>query len=221
MANRPTYSQDRYFYSSTWSKEETVFLIEGLALEKNAGRWAWNGQNIDAIMSVKDRLNEEFNRNVTVQSIFQRICILRIQYRIFDKLVHQSDVHWDQDENVVYASLVTWDILRQEYPLTNAYLYQGDPLYDSLKIIFKPDGNESDDEPDDIPVIINAQPNLNNAGTYAPTTSNTRHSMVPNRASQPNNTILNFYNDDSDSSTSTFSMSNRAFFREFKKISRQ
>ncbi|KAL8476018.1 hypothetical protein ACS0TY_028618 [Phlomoides rotata] len=51
-------------------------------------------------------------------------------------------------------------------------LPKGDPLYDSLKILFRPDGNESDEEPDDIPVVIDAQQNPKKAGPTANTMSN-------------------------------------------------
>ncbi|KAL8518985.1 hypothetical protein ACS0TY_010077 [Phlomoides rotata] len=120
--------------------------ISRLFNEKNVGRWLWNGQNTNAINSVKDLINSRFNRNFDVIQVRHRVRFMRCRYRIFDELVHRSDVQWDEDENVIYSSSVTWEILHQEYMLTKTYIYQGEPLYDSLTILYKPEGNESDEE---------------------------------------------------------------------------
>ncbi|KAL8530636.1 hypothetical protein ACS0TY_007610 [Phlomoides rotata] len=49
-----------------------------------------------------------------------------------------SGVGWDREANFVDAPLEKWMAWRELYPISTAYMDQGEPLYDDLKLLFSP-----------------------------------------------------------------------------------
>ncbi|KAL8520584.1 hypothetical protein ACS0TY_011207 [Phlomoides rotata] len=143
MSNHSSSYQDRYFYGSTWSKKVTTFLVEGLVDENNAGNWNWNGQNTLTISNIRNRINAHFNINFDQAMVNHRVRGIQNWFHIFDEMICRSDVEWDEENNIVYASPHTWDVLR------HVYTYQGDPLYDSMKLLSNPPKQEDIEDLDD------------------------------------------------------------------------
>ncbi|KAL8539973.1 hypothetical protein ACS0TY_001541 [Phlomoides rotata] len=48
--------------------------------------------------------------------------------------------------NYLFASQHQWQLWRELYPMSRAYLTAGDPLYYQLKELFAPDDDEGDDD---------------------------------------------------------------------------
>lgn len=109
MAN-PGYSfQDRYFYSAKWSKTITFSLIEGLLSEKNLGHWRWDKSNTLAMLSVRNRINANFDKNFEFHEVFSKVRSLRSRFRIFDQMISTDSVEWDRETNSVHAPIHLWD----------------------------------------------------------------------------------------------------------------
>ncbi|KAL8514348.1 hypothetical protein ACS0TY_013461 [Phlomoides rotata] len=69
-------------------------------------------------------------------------------------MISQSGVVWNHEQNYVYATIQQWADWREVYPMSRAYMTQGEPLYDDLKDLFAPDNGPQHDQSDDDELII-------------------------------------------------------------------
>ncbi|KAL8524606.1 hypothetical protein ACS0TY_014275 [Phlomoides rotata] len=57
---------------------------------------------------------------------------------------------WDQEHNFVHATVDQWKAWREVYPMSRAYIFQGEPLFTKLKTLFGPE----DDDDGTGPILI-------------------------------------------------------------------
>ncbi|KAL8488379.1 hypothetical protein ACS0TY_024600 [Phlomoides rotata] len=69
-------------------------------------------------------------------------------------MIAQSGVVWNKEHNYVYTSIQQWIDWREEYPMSRAYMTQGEPLFDDLNDLFAPDDGPHNDPNDDDELII-------------------------------------------------------------------
>ncbi|KAL8523455.1 hypothetical protein ACS0TY_013421 [Phlomoides rotata] len=149
--------QDEFFYGLMWPKNITHALITFLHTEKQVGNWVWNSSNLSAILEARGYLNTTFHMDYTSIEVHGRVKKLRSRYALFDRMISQSGVVWNQDTNFVYASPHLWEAWREIYLMARAYMTQGEPLFDELKVLFPPDDgpqDDPDDEDDDDVIVI-------------------------------------------------------------------
>ncbi|KAL8492688.1 hypothetical protein ACS0TY_024036 [Phlomoides rotata] len=136
-----------------------------------------------------------------LENVKRRVRALRSRLRIFNWMVRRTNVEWDEINNVVYAFPATWDELHRDHPITKAYIYQGDPFYVSFKQLFMPlnEGEEEEEEPE----VINVPSKEEVTGPSATPTYTAIQPMHRTNPYRPNPVILNFYENNSNGSTSS------------------
>ncbi|KAL8506994.1 hypothetical protein ACS0TY_017757 [Phlomoides rotata] len=143
--------QDSYFYGLEWPKFITLSFIDTLVVEKEFGNWQPNSNNGPACMVALTNLKEKFSANYQPGEVVGHLKSLCARFNLFEQMISTSGVYWDKEENYVYASTAQWTSWKEEYPMSKAYLVQGEPLYNELKYLF---GIEDLMADDDNPIII-------------------------------------------------------------------
>ncbi|KAL8530100.1 hypothetical protein ACS0TY_007256 [Phlomoides rotata] len=114
-------------------------------------------------------LKEKFNANYHPGEVVGSLELLRARFNLFEQMISSSGVYWDKEENIVNASSAQWKSWKEEYPMSKAYLAQGEPLYNELKYLFSIEESmadednpiiipDSDDEDEQVPNAMNAPP---------------------------------------------------------------
>ncbi|KAL8554079.1 hypothetical protein ACS0TY_002337 [Phlomoides rotata] len=155
--------QDTYFYGLEWPKHMTLELISCLINEKDLGNWRMNSNNLSACLNAREHLKNRFGRTYTTVDVVQRVKILRNRFEVFDRMISVSGVVWEKENNYVFAPMDQWKDWTKAYPISKAYLAQGEPLYDDLKSLFRlgmlfVDGNvivhaDPDSDEDNLPPL--------------------------------------------------------------------
>ncbi|KAL8538682.1 hypothetical protein ACS0TY_000626 [Phlomoides rotata] len=145
MANPGYPFQDRYFYGEKWSKPITLYLIDMLLTEKHLGQWQWNDSNTLTIMAARDRVNAHFEKEFRFNEVLGRVRLFKTRFETFDFIMRSGFAQWDRETNTVHAPTQLWNQWTQSHPLSMAYLYNGEGLFDVLKRLFAP---PNEDVPD-------------------------------------------------------------------------
>ncbi|KAL8526250.1 hypothetical protein ACS0TY_015464 [Phlomoides rotata] len=146
--------QDEFFYGLMWPKNITEALITFLHTQKQVGNWVWNSSNFSAILRAQEYLNATFHTDYTPVEVLGRVKKLRSRYGLFSRMISQSGVVWNQEQNFVYAAPSMWEAWKEMYTMTRAYMTQGEPLFAELKALFAPDDPPQDD--DELIVIVDS-----------------------------------------------------------------
>ncbi|KAL8519162.1 hypothetical protein ACS0TY_010194 [Phlomoides rotata] len=128
--------QDEFFYDLMWCESITESLITFLLAQKQMGNWVWNSNNASALLEACEYLNSTFHTNYTSIEVLGRVKKLCSRYGLFSHMISQSGMVWNREQNYVYASPAQWALWRELYPMAQAYMTQGDPLYTDLKSLF-------------------------------------------------------------------------------------
>ncbi|KAL8476837.1 hypothetical protein ACS0TY_029223 [Phlomoides rotata] len=169
--------EDKAFKKREWNQNKDIAEEEIIdsspsvvqsvssAFEKvGIGNWVWNSNNGNALEAAREYLHNRFNADYNVYEIAARVRCLRNRFTVFDHMINCSGVNWARRSNKVFVPKDLWQSWKEDYPMSRAYMFQGEPLYNELSSLFArpiaypgqdvvviPD---SDEEVEELPDII-------------------------------------------------------------------
>ncbi|KAG8384009.1 hypothetical protein BUALT_Bualt04G0073500 [Buddleja alternifolia] len=117
-----------------WTEEIDKKFIAVLEAQAQLGNMVHS--KIDALFIAHEEVNDTFGTNFPLHIFRQRPYKLSNRYVVFKKITGYSGVAWDKDANVIRAFPNCWLTWIKDMPLTKAYIYQGESVWDALDVIF-------------------------------------------------------------------------------------
>ncbi|XP_057785250.1 uncharacterized protein LOC131002798 [Salvia miltiorrhiza] len=124
-------------YDNVWTEAMDAKLMELVITESDSkGNPKGIPKTWDFVVSVKGKINAQFNMTKDVHFYILKLEYLEERYHLWVSLLREQGVFWDKFTNILRATDETWRSIQEVRSAAMVYRNRGEPHYAALAKLF-------------------------------------------------------------------------------------